>query len=354
MPSAEHRSDAALQHPLLDDNGDGRDMLFPDNDGKRADEVYLGAILPSSTNFGGDPAEILLTAETKHLPAGENRADLWIAVNSANRVNSASMDIRLPATELQRSVQLVTEQQEIDQLLRIPTMTCTHKTLPHTCAASAALFTDPGMYEIFYFVRDSVTDGISPIKRSLVYKNFAGNEPPAAFDLLFPENMPPTAACDDGTIACRPQTVLLDWQGSADPESHAVTYTLLLADPKKLPVDPAPFDAITFSNFDDYVVYREEELKESMAGIGAEARIWDGRTDGVAGLKDETTYYWKVLAVDAYGATIESAVWRFVIDSPNSPGNIVYGSVNSAVDYSFLDDAKLRFIKTNTNIQVNV
>ncbi|MCP4700939.1 MAG: hypothetical protein GY862_29405, partial [Gammaproteobacteria bacterium] len=70
--------DTALQHPLLDDNGDGRgdNMLYQGGDGGHAENLYLGAIIPAATDYGGKPAEILDVTDTIFLGPGENRADL--------------------------------------------------------------------------------------------------------------------------------------------------------------------------------------------------------------------------------------------------------------------------------------
>ncbi|MCP4697416.1 MAG: hypothetical protein GY862_11270, partial [Gammaproteobacteria bacterium] len=189
--------DTALQHPLLDDNGDGRggNTLYQGDDGGRAANLYLGAIIPVATNYGGKPAEILDVTDTIFLGPGENRADLRITVNNAMRVNSAPVDIRVPQTELQQVVQAVTEQQEIDEFKRVgDDMDCTQAVLPHECTLSfelGALFEAgetpvPGTYEIFHFVRDAVTYEISPLRRSLLYKNDEGNQAPGVFKLLFP------------------------------------------------------------------------------------------------------------------------------------------------------------------------
>ncbi|MCP4700903.1 MAG: hypothetical protein GY862_29220 [Gammaproteobacteria bacterium] len=280
--------DAALQHPLLDDNGDqrGSNMLYRGGDGTYAQKLYLGAIVPKEIN-DGEPAEILEVTDTLFLGPGENRADLRITVSNAMRVNRAPVDIRVPQTELQRVLQAVTEQQEISAFKRIDDMNCTQAVLPHECTVSfdlEALFEAgevpmPGRYEIFHFVRDVFTYEISPLRRSLVYKNHVNNRAPDAFKLLSPAR------------GAMPQTVLItDWEQSVDPDG--VTYTLSMAG------DP------DFTN----IVYQAEELTESMAVIAPDA-----------GLEDLTTYHWKVTAVDSYGARTPSPVYFFTTNNPDGP-----------------------------------
>ncbi|MCP4702945.1 MAG: hypothetical protein GY862_39700 [Gammaproteobacteria bacterium] len=287
--------DAALQHPLLDDNGDGRgnNTLYYGGDGGHAEKLYLGAIIPKDTNYGGKSAEILDVTDTLFLDPNENQADLRITVSNAMRVNSAPVDIRVPQTELQRVVQAVTEQQEISEFKRLKKdMDCTQKTLPHECTVSLKLeelFEEgeaivPGTYEIFHFVRDAVTYEISPLRRSLLYKNYEGNQAPKDFNLIFPGN------------GAEPQTVLImDWEQSDDPDGHALTYTLTVAG------DPDFIDT----------VYQAEELTESMAVIAADA-----------GLKDLTTYYWKATAIDKYGARTKSPVFSFTTNNRNASPSV--------------------------------
>jgi hypothetical protein len=124
------------------------------------------------------------------------------------------------------------------------------------------------------------------MKRSVVYKNEPGNTPPSAFNLQSPA---------DGSQ--QKTVLLLSWSKSSD--SDGLSYTLLISR------NPKPTSANS-----DYV---REEIPLSMAAIGPEA-----------GLKDLTTYYWKVLAVDGYGARRSSDVRSFRTNNtnPELPGFI--------------------------------
>ncbi|MCP4700323.1 MAG: hypothetical protein GY862_26245, partial [Gammaproteobacteria bacterium] len=255
-------------------------------DGGHAENLYLGAIIPAATDYGGKPAEILDVTDTIFLGPGENRADLRVTVSNALRGIGAPVDICVPHTALPQVVHSVTEQQEISEFKRIgDDMDCTQAVLPHECTLSfdlGALFEAgetpvSGTYEIFHFVRDAVTYEISPLRRSLLYKNYEENQAPGTFNLLFPQN------------GAKPQTVLItDWEQSTDPDGDALTYILSVAG------DP------DFTN----IIYQAEELTESMAVIAADA-----------GLEDQKTYYWKVTAVDSYGARTPSPVYFFTTDN---------------------------------------
>ncbi len=84
------------------------------------------------------------------------------------------------------------------------------------------------------------------------------------------------------------------WKKTTDPEGHPVTYTLEIA------TDEAFADT----------VYRDEELRASTGAINIDTALLNGDK----GLKDQTVYYWRVIAVDWYGAQTLSACQTAVGD----------------------------------------
>ncbi|MBT8439343.1 MAG: hypothetical protein KJO91_06410, partial [Gammaproteobacteria bacterium] len=172
---------------------------------------------------------------------------------------------------------------------------------------SASDFTENGRYEIYYFVRDVTTEEISPMVSSVVYKDKAGNQPPPPVTLISPTNNEVT------------RTVLrFDWSDvtdptnddAVDPNNDEVRYQLLIAS------DP------DFIN----IVHRQDDLTKSWAIV-----------DKSAGLKDKPAfYYWKVIAVDNYGATSASSTWIFRPDDTNGVPGILRGIVFSDRDFSRL------------------
>jgi len=276
--------DNATQHPLLDDNGDGQgsNTITTDNDGQHALEVFLGAGLDYDTNSADNPAEILSVSDTIYLGADEFAATLTAKVNDANSVNSAPVDIRKPSVQLHSSGTEQSEQLEISDLQRV-FMNCSAVT--QTCTTYFDQFVEPGQYEAFYFVRDNETNDISPIKRSVIYKDYAGNTPPSAFDLISPDNN-----------SEHKTTLLFEWAPATDADGQ-VTYNLLLS---------------TDENFNT-IVYKQEELTTTMSYI-----------DEAVGLEDQTTYYWKVEAVDPYGArTTSTQEYTFNTNNTNAPPTVI-------------------------------
>ena len=47
-------------------------------------------------------------------------------------------------------------------------------------------FITPGKYEVYYYVSDATTGNLSPVHRSLVYKDKGSNTPPSSFSLNLP------------------------------------------------------------------------------------------------------------------------------------------------------------------------
>lgn len=303
--------DEAVQHPLLDDNGDRQgsnilkyvisdDTHFSDGFGN-AQNLYLGVGNGTDTNATNLPADILSVTETLYLTHTETKANLSITVNNAKRVNSAPIDIRLPTTILENDETVEqTEQLEIQSNVR-EFLSCSQMT--QTCQITTDdIFKESGKYEIFYFVRDNNTQDISAIHRSVVYKNRQNNHAPKSFKLLSPIKQAET------------QTVLIfDWEKTTDPDSDPVTYNLVIGQ-----CDNDQFNTL---------VYRQEELHYSMAAITATTLIKEGDTQR-EGLRDQTQYCWQVEAVDAFGSITKSPIAWFKTNNPNAAPSIASINVN--------------------------
>ena len=256
--------DEAVQHPLVDDDGNGRgsNRITAGSDGNAARELYLGTGITYDTNSAVNPAELIQVTQTLYLGPNQTSANLWAEANDDSQVESAWVEIRIP------SMTLSAGQSEAD-FIRLSLSPPGEDAFWN---AEYDGFIESGRYEIFYFVRDMETGATAPMIRSVVYKAKTDNSPPAAFDLLTPP---------DGTEQLT--TLAFDWQDSADPDADSVTYNLIIS---------------TDSNFSS-VIHRQEELRRSAAFV-----------DGTAGLLDLHSYFWKVEAVDRYGAVTTSTGQR--------------------------------------------
>jgi hypothetical protein len=288
--SSNYYLDSSVQHPHLEDNGDGvgSNVLSGDQgDGALAEGIYLGTGVSYDTNSASNPVEITSVSDTIYLDAATVSAQLWAEANDDSQVDSMWMEIRSPSTVLTSSGG--TGQLEVNLVKELMVLNVASGRWEKTYN----LFDESGMYEIFYFVRDVGTNEIAPLKRSVVYKAQAVNNAPSQFLLTSPAN-----GSNEKTV------LLLDWEDASDPDGDIVTYTVLISRDS------------TFSTVD----YKMEEIAKSNFSIGIDA-----------GLEDLTTYYWKVLAVDSYGAVTESIQTREIItNNTNALPGIIEGYVYDA------------------------
>jgi Concanavalin A-like lectin/glucanases superfamily/Bacterial Ig domain/Calx-beta domain/Putative Ig domain len=307
--------DKAAQHPLLDDDGDkqGHHLLYSGADGGQVDNIYLGLGTKYDEYADHNPAEIWTV--TPHLQLGllETSANLFAIVNHPERVKEGQVlvDIRPPSLQLSTDGTEQTESLEIQQLAR------TYLTLTEGNRFTGQFdqFEEVGQYEIFYSVRDKLTGELSPLYSSVVYKAKVGNQPPQPFKLYTPTEGQKTAT-----------TLILDWENTFDPEGGTVSYTLIIA------TDPAFHQE----------VYRQTQ-SISMAYINRNTFIWDPLNPNKRGLRDGTTYFWKVQAIDKYGAMAESTTFSFQTNNTNAPPSLASIQIFSAIDFISLENARLDF-----------
>lgn len=302
--------DDAIQHPLLDDTGDGQggDVLVEGSgDGQISSTFFLG--IERLTNAAA--ADIVAVTSVQYLGSSETHTTtpLWLQANDNDEVLSAWVEIRPPSTTL--SITGGSGQKTVTADRKFLTLNNSRWEL----APADYTFQENGMYEIHYFVRDLQTQAISPMKTSAVYRNKDGNHPPGAFHLLSPKNYAGT------------KTVIpFDWEDAADPDGNPVTYTLTIS------------ENINFSS----IAYQKERISSSVSYV-----------DVAAGLKDLTTYYWKVEAVDKYGArTTSTEVWTFQTDNTNGFPGIITGIVYSDRDYSRIVGASISAVVDGQTVTV--
>lgn len=299
--------DDAMQHPLLDDNGDkagSRYLNGENSDGQQAGGIYLGT---GSSNSVASPADLYMVTETKYLDSDTSMTTLWAKSEDDTQVSSAWVEVRPPAKTLSSSGGSV--QLEVSFTRSWLNYVSNSK----DWEASIGGFNVAGRYEVFYFARDIVTGNISPMKRSLVYKDKTGNTAPSPFSLISP-----TDQSKSKTVA------VFSWNSSVDPDG--LTYNLIVA----------------ADNAFKSVIYHQEGIQTSQAFV-----------DDTVALADLTTYYWKIQAVDAFGKVTESdEIWSFKTDNTNGIPGIIRGIVRSDVDFSLIAGASIKL--NNTQVQTNI
>jgi hypothetical protein len=280
-------SDDSRQHPLLDDTGDGVGENSPSGDPGQDGYLSRELLIGVSTVTGNAPGDVQVTqvSESQYLGTADDTSPFWARVDDNTRMRSLWLEIKPPGYEPGPGT---TEQIEME--LPGHSYDVYNDQLDSYEWSSVSGFSDPGTYQVFFFARDDLTGNESSLKQAIVYKAKDGNSPPGSFSLLSPVDFSET------------RTVLvLDWVDSTDPDGDPLTYTVEIS------------EDVSFAT----VAHRAERLGRSHYFIGDEA-----------GLKDLATYYWRVTAVDFYGAsTVSTEVWSFSTNNTNPLAGWIVGRV---------------------------
>ena len=297
-------ADGAVQHPLLDDDGSksGTNMTSNvDGDGMVARDIYLG-VGDTLTN-AAQASDITGVTPTSFLDSSNNTLQLWLTtVGSHSAVSSAWVEVRSPSITLNPTgTSTVQLDLTLDKQLMQPKNGTTNQwELP----APYNGFSSAGRYEIYYYARDATTGNISSLMRSIVYKNRNGNNPPTQVTLVWPAN-----SSNQKTMN------IFRWNLSTDQDDDKISYTLEIA----LDND--------FSN----IAFTQENIEVSATYLA----------DGT--LKDLTTYYWRIKAIDQFGAISVSTPFSFSTDNTNGLlDSIVTGTILNSVTGTPLSLATLR------------
>ena len=281
--------DESLQHPLLDDNGDGmgsNDLADPDGDGAFSQDLFIGV----SSVTGNDPGdvEIIQVAGTRFLSPIEDSVNLWARVDDNTRLRTIWVELKPP------------NYQPVDpggsgqaELILTKTVGIYNETEKRYEWQNLDGFSSPGTYQAFYFAKDDITENVSPLMESKIYKAKTGNAIPYGFSLIAP---------DDGASVLT--TLVLDWEDTTDPDGDSMSYTVLLSKGDPL-----------FSN-----PIRIEDLDYSTCLVSP-----------AKGIEDLSTYYWKVQAIDEYGAIQQTGVRVFHTNNTNPVAAWINGHVYDSV-----------------------
>jgi hypothetical protein len=290
--------DAAIQHPLLDDNGDGQgthQLWYGGGDGENTQRLFIG------TGKLDNLPDILEVTGTQYLAWNQSSADLW-AVSDADSLAHAWLAIRTPVMQSNPG------EGKVHMILDFAPYQMSY--IPGLDQWSVSLeepggFNESGKYELFYFVQNPGDDDLFSMKRSVVYKNKYGNYPPDLFSLLAP--------IDDSEQTSMP---VFNWNIANDPDGDAITYNLIIA---------------TDSNFYNIVLQKEEILFPPFI------------LDDPLALKDLTHYFWKIQAVDNFGSVTSSGTRGFHTDNTNGFHGWVTGQVKSVVGLTGIAGASIKF-----------
>ena len=303
--------DSSSQHPLLDDNGDGKgsnDIILNKKDGQLAKDIFIG-VSPSTHN---DPGDVYIeeVVGTIFLKENETTTDeLWAIPNDINRLLTLWIEIKhlannyIPLTAVSGQINMNLERIVYDPEIYEKK----DRKYQYQWKNIGEQFKESGTYQVFYFAKDVYTKNVSPIVETRVYKNKYENKPPDSFALISPlygieiTSYGVVASC---AYAPTPECyTIMTWEYVEDPDDDLLSYTIFI---KKGNDD--------FENQDNLI--KAEELTNNFWPIHL-PDDWDG-----------ATVYWKVQAIDKYGAIRDSNIYSFVINNTYNP---VIGTISGYV-----------------------
>ncbi|ETR68895.1 MAG: hypothetical protein OMM_04288 [Candidatus Magnetoglobus multicellularis str. Araruama] len=170
--------DDSDQHPLLDDNADKvgtNDVMISGDEGLFADKIFIG-VNPKTHNDIGD---VYIKEVAKTIYLGENETatnDLWAEVSDPNQFVSLWIEIKYLAKDY-KPVTALSGQIDMD-LEKIVYNPAHYENGRYFWKNIGPQFIEPGIYQVFYFAKDRTSKNVSPLVRTYVYKNRAGNRPP--------------------------------------------------------------------------------------------------------------------------------------------------------------------------------
>ncbi|KPA13067.1 leucine rich repeat protein [Candidatus Magnetomorum sp. HK-1] len=326
--------DNSPQHPLLDDNADGKGSNSLDStnsDGYFSSQRIIG-VSSLSTNAATDVAIDAVT-ETLFLAHDEKPSDpfFWAQISNHDTLLHLWIEIKKPSYTIEQASE--SGQKEMN-LKKISTANLNAALNRYEWNGSDDLnvyFDEPGIYQIFYFAKDKNSNNVSEFMDSIVYKNKADNQSPLPFSLISPQDG--TQLSTKGVLFdCTYNSgancyTIFSWEETSDPDDNQITYNLILSK--------------NDSSFSDPIKYNDDRLLNNSMSIN---------------LKDEfegADIYWKVQAIDQYGAIQESSVYHFKTISVTNPdtGTIkgyVYDSVTKAPIYRAMVNMESASMRTSS------
>ncbi len=254
--------DFAAQHPLLDDSGDGIGTYGilsskTGKDGGNCADIFINS-RPATT-----PLELTEVNDVITLEEGDDTPTLFARVNDTEKTEEVWIEIASPDHSLTK-----TGTDADQQVVDLPGIGYSEfeagsgKYLWNDFSINKINdFNTPGEYQIFYFAREENTGEITPFISSSVLRNKANVDPPGSFKYVSPYNGEET-----------PIGLIFDWEDA----ENAKNYTFQLSE---------------YSDFQS-IKYEKKGLTDSNAVV-----------DKTAGLRDGTTYYWTVMAINDGGIT---------------------------------------------------
>jgi len=345
--------DNSVQHPLLDDNGDGigtNDLTISGDEGKLSKHLIIGI----STLTGNNPGDVAIVQVADSLFIDENNkfpveipwavldsddfVSLWIEIKPPDYVDSDDTQTEQKELDLPKILYSPAQDIDLSNSINIEQNQCLNtstETKPYTWTweyiqkNTKIDFSTPGAYQIFYFAKDKDSGNVSPFKETKVYKNKENNNPPLEFNLLTPANGA-TVSIQGVLFECDYHSntncyTHLTWEDTSDPENDVITYSLIFSKNNNAFDNPCN-------------IIRYDQINENSWAINL-PDSWDG-----------STVYWKVLAIDQFGEKQDSAgVNYFLINNYGNPmTSTIKGRVTNVISEKQIKDVVIKIGQKST------
>jgi len=301
----------AMQHPMLDDDGNGiGSMILSDadnGDGVVSNAIKLGASV--GVNSIDNPADLKDVADTIFLSSTDTALPLdkplWAKAFSNSDVSSVWVELVRPSVTLSLTTDTGQQSRPLSDAAQIMTGTNTRfelGQLPNSPFGTSS--SGYGKYEAYYYAIDAATGSPSPSKRTVIYKdNPSITSFPSAASLLEPDaNGKVPDMSSPGSWVDPITTIFFKWS----------------------PV------------IDANITYRLEICADNMFTTGCIVR--DELTDpgylltADMGLTANIPYFWRVLTVSAFGKRSYSEIRNFTPNNTNPDFPVMVKIVVTAND----------------------
>jgi hypothetical protein len=304
--------DHAEQHPLLNDNGvsSGHNELHSSGNGSRAKGIKLG--YGQNATEGPGIIEINIQPD-RPLHVNESQFDISLRIKNPDDDLKVFFEIRAPDSQRPETInEQLQKELNLQQILL-------NKTSEGFYQKRCNEFQVAGKYTLFFYVQDA--DGtLYYANQSYVYKVKENNSPPAHFQLMYPMNLDDPE--NQGSTEKVSSPVFFQWEDTADRDPF--TYSLWISKSRQ-------FDTDLLIKVEDWIDSQYQmEFSES----------WDG-----------CDVYWKVEAIDEFGASTETEIYRFKLNDINDPDDMsmVYFQVYDSHTQFPVPGAQIWFEKSNSN-----
>jgi hypothetical protein len=322
--------DTAAQHPLIDDdsNNEGHNDMYIYGDGFNSDHIYLGFAKTATNPVEIDHVEILPHSS---LDMNEQHIDFKVFVSSPiekDDVPQVCVEIKTPDTIMPTFVDDYHQ-----KILNLHQICLEYKDSEKAFTGSYDQLIAPGKYTLYFYVEN--TDQIITYTNEIcVYKKQTGNQPPVSFGLIRPLNINDPE--NSGSVEKELQQVIFEWEGTRDPENNQFSYTLFLS--KSSQFDPDSRLTIIKEN-----IIHNQLLIELPGNPGW---TWD-----------DSDIYWKVRAIDEYGAYTDTQTFMFKTDYVNSPyseSSVVFVHVYDDITKLPIPGATLSFVSDTNSVNLTL